>query len=172
MSGSRKWPSSTRKSTTKPTSRSLHFLNKDQVQRLHQIQLQFQGAQAFSDEHVQTRLKLTDAQKSEIAAINTEAREKLRSVFQDTQGDREAAMAKITDLRKETLIKIESKLTDQQKTIWKEFLGRPFDIKFSVDGPPPGGGRDSATHRGGGAGGTSSHADSPSDPGTCTVGDG
>ena len=50
-------------------------------------------------------------------------------------------MAKITDLRKETLIKIESKLTDEQKTIWKELLGRPFDIKFSVDGPPPGGGR-------------------------------
>ena len=111
------------------------FLSKDQIHRLHQIQHQVQGAQAFSDEHVQTRLKLTDAQKTEIAAINTEAREKMRSIFQDAGGDREAAMAKTTELRKETLAKIESKLTDEQKTAYKELLGAPF--KFE---PRPGGG--------------------------------
>src|SRR5271157_1857632 len=76
------------------------FLSKDQIHRLHQIQHQVQGAQAFTDEHVQTKLKLTDAQKSEIAAINTEARAKMQAIFQDSQGDREAAMAKTNKLRK------------------------------------------------------------------------
>ncbi len=59
----------------------------------------------------------------------------MRSIFQDAAGDREAAMAKTTELRKETLSKIESKLTDEQKTAYKEMLGAPF--KFE---PTPGGG--------------------------------
>ena len=42
------------------------FLSADQLKRLHQIQHQAQGAQAFADEHVQKHLKITDAQKSEI----------------------------------------------------------------------------------------------------------
>ena len=46
------------------------FLKPEQMHRLHQIQHQVQGAQAFADEHVQTKLKLTDAQKSEIKTIN------------------------------------------------------------------------------------------------------
>ncbi len=44
-------------------------------------------------------------------------------------------MAKIAEHRKETLAKIESKLTDEQKTTWKEMLGAPFEIKFE---PRPG----------------------------------
>jgi len=114
------------------------FLSKDQVHRLHQIHHQVQGAQAFTEEHVQTKLKLTDAQKSEIAAINTEAREKMGAIFRDSQGDREAAMAKTTELRKETLAKVEAKLTAAQKTTYKEMLGAPFEIKFER---PGGGGR-------------------------------
>ncbi len=111
------------------------FLSKDQIHRLHQIHHQVQGAQAFTDEHVQNKLKLTDAQKSEIAAINTEARAKIQAIFQDSQGDREAATAKNNELRKETLAKVEAKLTDEQKTAYKELLGAPF--KFE---PRPGGG--------------------------------
>jgi hypothetical protein len=113
------------------------FLSKDQIHRLHQIQHQVQGAQAFTDEHVQEKLKLTDTQKSEIAAIATESREKQMAIFRDSQGDREGAMAKSSELRKETLSKIESKLTDDQKTAYKEMLGAPFEIKFE---PRPGGG--------------------------------
>ena len=39
-------------------------------------------------------------------------------------------MAKIAELRKATLAKVEAKLTDEQKTTWKELLGAPFEIKF------------------------------------------
>jgi len=115
------------------------FLSKDQIHRLHQIHYQVQGAQAFTDEHVQNKLKLTDAQKSEIAAINTEAREKRQAIFHDSQGDREAAMAKSNELGKETLAKVEAKLTDEQKTAYKEMLGAPFEIKH--EHRPGGGGR-------------------------------
>jgi hypothetical protein len=115
------------------------FLSKDQIHRLHQIHHQVQGAQAFTEEHLQAKLKLSGAQKADIQAIATQSRDKMRAIFQETQGDREAAMAKTAELRKETLAKIESKLTAEQKTAYKEMLGAPFEIKY--EGRPGGGGR-------------------------------
>ncbi len=96
-----------------------------------------QGAQAFSDEHVQTRLKLTDAQKSDIDSIVQASNTEMRELFHNKQSDHEGTRAKITEHRKATLAKIESKLTDEQKTTWKDMLGSPFEIKWE---PRPGGG--------------------------------
>ena len=114
------------------------FLKPEQMKRLHQIHHQVQGAQAFSDEHVQSHLKLTDAQKSDIEAIVQASNTEMRSLAQNMQSDREGTMAKLAEHRKETLSKIESKLTAEQKTTWKDMLGSPFEIKFE---PRPGGGR-------------------------------
>jgi len=114
------------------------FLNRDQVHRLHQIQHQQQGAQAFTDEHVQSRLKLTDAQKSDIDSIVQASNTEMRSLFQNMQSDPEGTRAKIAEHRKETLAKVESKLTGEQRAAYKEMLGAPFEIKHEGR---PGGGR-------------------------------
>jgi hypothetical protein len=113
------------------------FLAPEQVKRLHQIQHQVQGAQAFTDEHVQSKLKLTDSQKSDIDAVVQASNTEMRELFQNMQSDPEGTRAKITQHRKDTLAKIEAKLTDEQKTTYKEMLGAPFEIKFE---PRPGGG--------------------------------
>ena len=98
-----------------------------------------QGAQAFTDEHVQKHLKLTDAQKTDIEGIVQASEHGDAGDLPGQQGDREAAWPRSTELRKETLTKVEGKLTDEQKTSWKEMLGAPFEIKF--EGRPGGGGR-------------------------------
>jgi len=113
------------------------FMKPEQVKRLYQITHQVQGAQAFTDEHVQKHLKLTDAQKSDIEGIVQASGQEMRKIFQENQGDREAITSKMGELRKETLAKVESKLTDEQKTSYKEMLGAPFEVKFE---PRPGGG--------------------------------
>jgi len=113
------------------------FLSKDQIHRLHQIQHQVQGAQSFTDEHVQSRLKLTDAQKGEIDSIVQASYTEMHSLYQNMQSDPEGTRAKLHEHRKETLAKVESKLTDEQKTAYKEMLGAPFEIKYE---PRPGGG--------------------------------
>jgi hypothetical protein len=113
------------------------FMKPEQVKRLYQITHQVQGAQAFTDEHVQKHLKLTDAQKSDIEGIVQASGQEMRKIFQDNQDDRQAAMAKMAELRKETLAKVEAKLTDEQKASYKEMLGAPFEVKFE---PRPGGG--------------------------------
>jgi Spy/CpxP family protein refolding chaperone len=112
------------------------FMKPEQVKRLYQITHQVQGAQAFTDEHVQKHLKLTDAQKSDIEGIVQASGQEMRKIFQENQGDREAIQSKMTELRKETLTKVESKLTDEQKSSYKEMLGAPFEVKYE---PRPGG---------------------------------
>jgi len=124
---------------TEANTAAKEFLKPEQVHRLHQIHHQVQGAQAFTDEHVQKHLKLTDAQKSEIEGILSESREKMQAIREEAQGNFQAVMGKMTELRKETLAKAEGKLTDEQKSSWKELVGAPFEVKF--EGRPGGGGR-------------------------------
>jgi hypothetical protein len=113
------------------------FLHKDQIHRLHQIHHQVQGAQAFTEEHVQNRLKLTDAQKSDIDSIVQSSNSGMRELMQNMQSDPEGTRAKLAEHRKETLAKVESKLTHDQKAEYKEMLGAPYEIKHE---PRPGGG--------------------------------
>ncbi len=106
------------------------FLKPEQIARLKQIAHQVRGPQAFSDPEVAGKLKLTDAQKSDIQTIQQESFQEMRTIFQDNQGDREAAMKAMNELRKKTLTKVESKLNDEQQKTWKELLGAPFEIKY------------------------------------------
>jgi hypothetical protein len=105
------------------------FLKPDQVTRLKQISSQVRGAQAFSDPDVAQKLNITDAQKKDIQQIEQAAREKMPS-RDDFQNDREAAMKKMQEVRKDTLAQIVAKLNDEQQKTWKDLLGAPFDIKY------------------------------------------
>jgi hypothetical protein len=106
------------------------FLKAEQITRLKQIANQQRGAQAFADPEVAQKLNLTEAQKTDIQAIQQESMQEMRSIFQEAQNDREAAMKKMNDLRKQTLSKAEAKLNDEQQKTWKEMLGAPFEIKY------------------------------------------
>jgi pantoate kinase len=105
------------------------FLKPEQIARLKQISYQVRGVAAFSDPEVQKKLNLTDSQKSDIQAMVQEFGTESRTIFQDNQDDREAAMKKIQELGKQTLSKAEAKLNDEQQKSWKELLGAPFDFK-------------------------------------------
>lgn len=59
-------------------------------------------------------LKLTDEQKAKLAPILKEEGEKLRAIFQEAQGDREAAAKKMQEARKEIAAKVKAVLTPEQ----------------------------------------------------------
>ncbi|HZW29717.1 MAG TPA: hypothetical protein VFF52_03365 [Isosphaeraceae bacterium] len=107
------------------------FLKPEQVVRLKQISYQVRGIQAFSDPEVQQKLNLTDSQKSDIQAIARESMEETRGLFSQDQSpeERQAAMKKITELRKQALTKVEAKLNDEQQKTWKELIGAPFEYR-------------------------------------------
>jgi hypothetical protein len=107
------------------------FLKPEQVTRLKQISYHARGAGAFSDPEVAKKLNLTDSQKGDIQSINQEMMSQSREIFQSAGDDREAAMKKLAELRKETLEKATAKLNDEQQKTWKELLGAPFEVKFT-----------------------------------------
>jgi len=105
------------------------ILKPDQMKRFAQIRLQVSGADAFSDSEVQSKLKLSDEQKEKIKSIVDESRGQMREIFQSAGDDRQAAMQKMTELRKETAGKATNVLSSEQKSTWKEMAGEPFDYK-------------------------------------------
>jgi len=127
------------------------ILKPDQSKRLKEIQLQQEGARAFNEADVQKALNLTDDQKEKIKTINDDASKEMRDLF-PPRGRRggggggappdpsafQERMKKMADMRKETLDKVTSVLTDDQKKTWKEMTGTPFEMKFDF---PPGGPR-------------------------------
>ncbi len=106
------------------------FLKPEQIVRLKEIANQVRGAQSFSDPEVAQKLKLTDAQKTDIQAIQQESFQQMGAIFRDNQDDPEARRTKMNELRKETLTKVEGKLNDEQQKTWKQLLGAPFEIKY------------------------------------------
>jgi hypothetical protein len=106
------------------------FLKPEQIARLKQISYHARGAGAFSDPEVAKKLNLTDSQKSDIQTINTESQTQMREIFSTAQDDREGAMKKMAELRKETLEKAAAKLNDEQQKTWKELIGAPFEVKY------------------------------------------
>ena len=106
------------------------FLKPEQIDRLKQIANQVRGAQAFADPEVAKKLNLTDSQKTDIQEIQQGSMQEMRTIFQENQDDPEARMKKMTELRKQTLSKVEAKLNDEQRKTWKEMLGAPFEIKY------------------------------------------
>jgi Spy/CpxP family protein refolding chaperone len=111
------------------------ILKPEQIKRFDQIQIQAAGVGAFAMPRVQEVLKLTDDQKAKIREINEETMQTTREAFQSAGDDREAAMKKITEIRKQAFDKAANVLTDAQKKDWKDLTGDPYEVKFEFRRP-------------------------------------
>jgi DNA-directed RNA polymerase subunit F len=117
------------------------ILKPEQLKRYDEISLQAMGVDAFSDDEVTGKLKLTDDQKKKLADLQEDTQEEIRSAFQDAQGggDRQALGRKMREIRDQAREKALTVLTDEQKATWKEMTGKPF--QFPMGGGPGGGQR-------------------------------
>lgn len=109
------------------------ILKPEQKTRFEQIVLQARGIDALTDPEVQKKLELDEVQREKIGKLNEAMQESMREVFRNNQGDREAMMADMADLRRNTLTKVKALLTEQQQATWKEMTGEPFEVRF--EGP-------------------------------------
>lgn len=117
------------KTTTDEVKQALAF-TPEQSKRFDQINLQQRGYQAFADPEMQDKLKLSDEQKSKIREIGASTRERSEEIRKSFQEDREGAMKKMNELRKENLDKALAVLTDHQKKTWKDLTGEPIEVRF------------------------------------------
>jgi hypothetical protein len=111
------------------------ILKPEQVKRFEQLQLQQAGVNAFGMPRIQDGLKLTDEQKTKIRDVNQEYQPKMRELFTNAGDDREAAMKKVAELRKEQTEKVMAVLTVEQRTSYKDMTGEPFEIKMEPPRP-------------------------------------
>lgn len=116
------------------------ILKPEQMKRFKEIELQARGVEAFADKEVHKALSVTEEQAGKIETALSELNEKRRTIFQDAQGDFQAAMGKVRELQTETREKVMGLLKDDQKAKYKELTGEPFDLPVGGPGGPGGGG--------------------------------
>jgi len=106
-------------------------LKPEQMRRLKQIKLQQESLAAFSDPDVIKSLKLTDRQKESIRSVAEELAKNANDAFKKgSQSSFPAALKRVAVLRRESLEKGLAVLTPEQRKIWKELAGEPFEVKI------------------------------------------
>ena len=105
-------------------------LTPEQMKRLRQIGVQALGLEAFSDPGVERELGLTPEQKEKLATIASGMHSEIRNVINSHQGDFEAGVKKVREIRKQSVDKAVTVFSDDQRKAWKQIAGAPFDLKF------------------------------------------
>jgi hypothetical protein len=108
-------------------------LNREQFQRLKQIELQQQGTRALLREDIIQALGITEKQQQQLQSAAEEAREKMMAMFREgregERGDREGMRERMQQLRQESDKAAMAVLTDEQKAKLKDIMGKPFEME-------------------------------------------
>jgi Spy/CpxP family protein refolding chaperone len=102
-------------------------LKPEQTKRLQQIENQMMGLRLFSQEKVQSALKLTDEQKDKIKAIGEENQKKMAELREG--GFNPENLKKMTELRKESMAAAVKLLNEEQKKTYEDLVGKPFELQ-------------------------------------------
>jgi Spy/CpxP family protein refolding chaperone len=108
-------------------------LKEDQSKRLHQVELQQEGAFVLihGEPRIAKDLKITDAQRKQFVAVVQDLQKKVQPLIKEAEsgGDHEEIRSKIMKIKKEHENQIEALLTDTQKKQWNELLGKPLALE-------------------------------------------
>jgi len=100
------------------------ILEPGQLERLKQIQLQAQGAEALATPAVAAALALSDEQQRKLAELSAEYQRRQDQLT----GDFQQRFARIRELNAERDKRAFALLTAAQKAKWDELIGKPFDL--------------------------------------------
>lgn len=114
------------------------LLKPAQKERLRQIQWQQQGCRAFANSSVVKDLSLTQDQQFQINIVLDGVRAHANEILLNPSGkviQVETLRKHLEKIDKPSMDKIQLLLNNEQKTIWKELLGKPFTGELRY-GPP------------------------------------
>jgi hypothetical protein len=110
-------------------------LDAEQLKRLRQIDLQIKDFRAFGDAHLQTELKMTAEQKTNVKTILEDADKETAEIMKDFGGGKGgkggfggANFEKLQTIQKETKERVTSVLTKEQKRAYNEMIGEKFEM--------------------------------------------
>ena len=104
------------------------MLKPEQTKRFKQIVFQARGIDNLTDPEVAKALKVTDEQAEKVKALMDDQRGQTREAMQASNGDRQAAAEKFVAIRKETNAKAMALMSADQKMMYKEMAGEPFEM--------------------------------------------
>lgn len=146
--------------TTKKTDAAIaKVLDKKQLTRLNQLQLQREGVNAFHRPDVAKQLDLTEEQETkmqEVEAKAAEGRPAFGNFQQLSDEERQEMFTKMQERQKKREADLLAVLTEDQQAKWAEMQGEKFDFPqqgFVGFGGPGGGRGPGAGGRGPGGGG-------------------
>ncbi|HXG10669.1 MAG TPA: Spy/CpxP family protein refolding chaperone [Gemmataceae bacterium] len=116
-------------------------LKPEQARRLKQIQMQQAGVENFTRAEIQRLLRLTDEQKDKLTALAEDTRKDSQAILREARRDPQKmpeARKRVETLKREAMEKANAVLTDEQRKLWKDLLGEPFEMKFERSGFRPG----------------------------------
>jgi hypothetical protein len=127
-------------------------LKPEQLQRLHEIELQGRGAEVLADPSVQAALDLTPDQKARVGAFlqlqAAAARDLVRKSRE--QGSPQPVERLLAERRREALEPARALLTDEQRASLARLLGAPFTFRPGTGTRPAGHGESPGESFGGG----------------------
>ena len=144
------------------------ILKPEQMTRLHQLDLQRRGPLSLADAKVAEEIKLTPANRAEVAKIvadyQQQTGEVMRAAFEgarasgqfpDFQSKLSPIKQKMDKTKKAAEAQVVALLSDQEKAAWTAAQGEPFTFRADPIQPRPnfGGGRPGGGQRGNGGGG-------------------
>jgi hypothetical protein len=102
------------------------YLKPEQLQRLKQIRIQWNGLQAFFEPETQA-LGLTAAQKQELEKIGQWLKESMSKAVQDpSKRNLQAKLDAMGGLRRQAMARAVALLSQDQKKTWHQLVGEPF----------------------------------------------
>ncbi len=104
------------------------MLKPEQTKRFKQIVFQARGIENLTDPEVAKALKVTGEQADKVKGLVDNSRSEMREVQQSSGSDRQVMMEKFQAIRKEINAKAMALMTADQKTMYKEMSGEPFEI--------------------------------------------
>lgn len=108
------------------------MLKEDQRKRLHQLELQQQGAFTLLHDEagIGKELKITQEQRKQFMAVVQDMQKKIEPLIKEAHsgGNHDEIRPKAMKIKKEHEDQIVALLTDSQKKQWQEMLGKPLAL--------------------------------------------
>jgi len=104
------------------------MLKPEQTKRFKQIVFQVRGIDNLNDPEIAKALKVTSDQADKVKNLMENERGERREAQQEANGDRQVMMEKMQAIRKETTTKAMALMTADQKAMFKEMGGEPFEM--------------------------------------------
>ena len=102
-------------------------LTPEQLQRFRQLYIQYRGYDALIDPDIQRKLKLTDEQREQLRKYGRQYNEQMTAIYKDA--NREAAIKRYNELRRQSSDRINSTLTEDQRRAWRDITGDPYTFE-------------------------------------------